>query len=117
MTAEMRGSQREMPSAPLPEFHVLNRSVFAFGALGYKVGASSLFPTSTRQGRVQRSVGRFTPARPAMASKGLKTSYSRPLNVSYSSPALPVPGALQLLTEIDYQRMGLVVDEKPPRSP
>lgn len=102
------GSTRQLPgeSASLPEFQVLNRSIFVFASLGCKVGASSLFPVSTRQAPVSRAVGSFTPARPATAGR-LKTSYSRALKVSQSTPMLPVPGMLQLLTEADYRRMGL----------
>lgn len=119
-----RPNEPETP--PPPEYQVLNRSVFVFEALGWKVGASSIFPNSTRQAPVPRAVGNFTSAlhHPSAVSKAKTTFHEaraqgKGITRSNSSPvfALPVPGTCQIMNQEDYGRLGLRPASKPSPRP
>ena len=106
---------------PLPEFQVLNRSIFVFEALGSKEGprvhpSSTIFATSTRQGPVVRSAGSYTPVRPSSAKpRGLfPNSNAKP---GTSGSALPMPGMLKIMTPEDYAKLGLDPPPSPPPRP
>ena len=101
-------------SPPPPEYQVLNRSVFVFASLGWKVGTATVFPVSDRHAPVARAVGRYTA--PVTAASKVKTTYhdsrgqGKSLRASRSSPAmaaLPLPGTCQILNQEDYRWLGL----------